>query len=146
MPEYAHHEKGKTWYFIAGVVVLALIAYGLITGEYTMVIAVALLAGVYYILHNEPPKNMMVTITTLGIVIDQDFYQFSDIENFWIVYSPPNLKILYLRPFKKLASDIRLELMDQNPMVVRQVLQTQVKEVQGEGENMVDKMARILKL
>lgn len=146
MPEYAHHDKGKTWYVVAGIAVLAVIAYGLIIAEYTMVIAFALLAGVYYLLHNEPPKTMSVAITTLGIVIDRDFYQFSDMESFWIVYQPPEVKILYLRPAKKLSSDIRLELMDQNPMIVRQLLQTQIKEVPGEGESFVDRMSRILKL
>jgi len=146
MPEYAHHEKSKTWFFIAGIVVLAIIIYALITAEYTMAIVFALLAGVYYILHNETPRNVTVSITTLGIIVDKDFFQFSDIQNFWIVYQPPKVGALYLRPVKRTASDIRIELMEQNPMVLRNLLKTQIKELQGEGENLVDKMTRLLRL
>ena len=146
MPEYPHHEKSKAWYVTAGIFVLAIIAYGLITAEYTMVIAFALLAGVYYILHNEEPKDISIAITSLGIVVDNDFYQFSDFDSFWIVYDPGKVKALYLRPVKKMSADIRLELVDNDPMVVRRLLQTQIKEIQGQGESLVDKMTRILKL
>lgn len=146
MPEYMHHEKDKRWYMIAGTIVLAILVYGLFTAQYTMVLAFALLAGVYYILHNEPPKNIKIIITALGLIIDNDFYQFSDIESFWIVYNPPNVKVLYLRPAKRLSTDIRIELMDQNPMLIRQLLQSQIKEVAGEGETFIDRMTRLLKL
>jgi hypothetical protein len=146
MPEYPHQDKGQGWYMTAGVIVLAIIAYGLITAEYIMAIAFALLAGVYYILHNEAPKNITVSITTLGIVIEKDFYQFSDIESFWIVYVPPKVRLFYLRPAKKWSSDIKLELMDQNPMVLRQLLQPYIKELPGQGESLIDKISRVLKL
>jgi hypothetical protein len=146
MPEYAHHEKGKTWFFVAGIIVLAIIIYALIVAEYSMAIVFALLAGVYYILHNETPRNITVNITTLGIIVDKDFFQFSDIQHFWIVYQPPKVSVLYLRPVKRLSSDIRIELRDQNPMVIRNLLKTQIKELQGEGENLIDKMTRWLRL
>ncbi len=147
MPEYAHYDKGKTWYLIAGVIVLALIVYGLFMAEYTMVLAFALLAGVYYVLHNETPKNITIIITTHGLVIDKDFYQFSDIDHFWIVHKPhSNLKVLYLRALKKMSTDVRIELMEQDPMLVRQLLQTQIKEESGTDETFVDKVSRWLKL
>ncbi len=146
MPEYAHHTKDKRWYMIAGTILLAILVYGLLAGEYIMVLAFALLGAVYYILHNEPPRDITFAVTSLGMIVDRDFYQFSDMESFWIVYNPPAVRVLYLRPARRLTTDIRIELMEQNPMIIRQLLQTQIKEIAGEGESLIDRMTRLLRL
>lgn len=145
-PEYMEHEKGQSWYLIAGLSVLAVIVYGLIFADYTMSIAFALLAAVYYVVHSQEPKNIVITITTLGIVVENQFYQFSDIENFWIVYNGSNIKVLYLRFVKRFAADVRIELMDQDPMTIKNILKTQIREISGRGETLVDRIARFFKL
>lgn len=145
-PEYANHEKSKRWYLIAAVAALSVIVYALITAQYTMAIVFALLAAVYHLVHNHPAKNIMVQITTLGMVIDGEFYQFSDIAAFWILYQPPVIKKLQIRIRKRFLPDLSLEIMDQDPQIIRQVLEQKVSEIVGRTEHFSDKLARWLQL
>lgn len=145
-PEYATRERGERWYMIAGVCAVSLIAYGLVTAQYTMAIVFALLAAVYHLVHNHPERDVVIRITTLGIVIDDQFYQFSDIASFWIVYDPSGIRKLYIRNRKRFSADMGVELMDQDPMAVRQALERNVSEIVGKSEHGTEKLARWLNL
>lgn len=145
-PEYPNHAKSERWYMLAGISVVSLIAYGLITAEYSMAIAFALLAAVYHMVHNHPPRDITVRITTLGIVIDENFTQFSDFSSFWIIFNASSLRKLYLRRRQKFAPDIALELSDQDPLAIRQALESHISEIVGKTEHITDKITRWLNL
>lgn len=145
-PEYANQVKTERWYMIAGVCAVSLIAYGLITAEYTMAIAFTLLAAVYHLVHNHPPRTIEVAVTSLGIVIDGQFYAFGDIATFWIIYQPPHVSKLYIRLRKRLGHDLGIELATQDPQLVRSILETQITESVGKTETMTQRLTRLFNL
>lgn len=145
-PEYANHAKSERWTMVAGVFAVSLIAYGLISAQYTMAIAFALLAAVYHLVHNHPEREITIRVTGLGLVVAGQFYPYAEISDFWIVYDPPAVSKLYIRPRKRLGHDLAIELVDQDPQLVRSILETQVHEIVGKTESMTQRMARLLNL
>ena len=114
-PEYIAHRKGKRWYIVAGIVVVAVVAYALYSGNWSMAAAVIVFTGVYQHTHHyHPPKNMDVLVTDLGIRVGHLFFPYSHIQAFWIIYKP-DFKTLNLRVTGNFWADVVVQLNDQDP-------------------------------
>ena len=145
-PEFIKHEKSQNWFIGAGIAVLALIAYALYTNSATMAIVFIVLAGVYYLTHNQQPKRLSIKVTQLGVYVDQVFYPYNMINAFWIVYNPPVVRTLNLRLSGKGAGKLTLQLDEQNPVDVRTLLAKEIPEVEGQQETLTELLIRVLKL
>jgi hypothetical protein len=145
-PEFISHQKGKTWFLAAGIIALLLIIYALSTGSATMAIVFIVLAGVYYLTHNQSPKIIDISITELGVFVDKKFYPYNMINSFWLVYHPPYVHNLYLRLSGKTFTKIIIQLDLQNPIDVRKVLSKEIPEVEGESEGFGEMLIRMLRL
>lgn len=145
-PEFISHPKGKRWFLLAGLLIVALIVYALYTDSATMAIVFIVLAGVYYLTHNQEPQIIDIRITELGIFADKKFYPYNQISSFWIVYHPPFVHTLNLKMGNKGGSRVVIQLNDQNPVDVRKALAKEVPEVEGEGESMPEIITRLLRL
>ncbi len=145
-PEFISHPKSKTWFLVAGTIILALIAYALYTDSATMAIVFIVLAGVYYLTHRQEAKIVDVKITQLGIFVDKEFYPYNIINAFWIVYNPPYVHVLNLRIGGKSFRKIMIQLDQQNPVDVRKVLSGEIPEIEGEEESTSDILTRLLRL
>lgn len=145
-PEYILHKKSTRWFMVAGVIILMLIAYAIYTDSATMAIVFILLAGVYYLTHNQHPKVIDIKITDLGVFVGNTFYHYHMINSFWLVYHPPYINTLNLRLAGKTMSKVVIQLDRQNPVEVRQVLSKEIPEVEGEEEGLSDTLIRLLRL
>lgn len=144
-PEFISHPKGGAWFFVAGIVVLALIAYAIYTNSATMAIVFIVLAGVYILTHYQEPRDIDIKITELGIYADDTFYSYHDIEAFWIIYHARFVRELNLK-LKNQTSKVVLQLGPQDPAEVRRVLSKEVPERKGAHESLVDVLTRALRL
>jgi hypothetical protein len=144
-PEFVTYQKGKRWFLVAGVLILGLIAYAIYSSSATMAIVFIVLAGVYFMTHRLEPKTIDVHITELGIDIDGNFYPYTMIEYFWIVYHPKYYRDLNLK-IKNQASKITIQLHEQSPAEVRRVLSKEIEEVKGVHESLMDVFIRLLRL
>jgi len=111
-----------------------------------MAIVFILLAGMVTLTHNQEPKMIDIKIMPLGMKIDDQFYAWSQIRAFWIVYNPPFVRRLYLRLADKGGRQLKLELNEQNPVEVRQQLARELPEIEGGEEAMTDLFIRLLRL
>lgn len=145
-PEYILHKKSARWFMVAGVIILMLIAYAIYTNSATMAIVFILLAGVYYLTHNQHPKVIDVKITELGIYVGNKFYHYHMINSFWLVYHPPYINTLNLRLAGKTFSKVVIQLDRQDPVEVRKVLSKEIPEIEGEEEGLSDTLTRLLRL
>ncbi len=145
-PEFLPHPREKRWLMLASVVLIGLIAYAIFTGSATMAIVFILLAGMYYLTHNQEPKLFDVAITELGIYVGETFYAYNNIGAFWIVYHPPFVSVLYLKIGSKNAKTIRIELNEQNPVEVRKLLAKEVPEIEDQEESATDMLIRLMRL
>ncbi len=144
-PEFINHPKGKRWFLTAGITTLALIAYALYTNSATMAIVFIILAGVYYLTHNQEAKIIDVEIRELGIFVDNTFYSYNTIESFWVVYDPRYVRALNLKLTNK-KSKITIQLNNQDPAEVRRVLSEEIPEMKGVQEGLADNLIRLLRL
>lgn len=145
-PEFITHEKSMIWILLAGVILLSIIAYAIYTKSATMAIVFILLAGVYYLTHNQSPKIINIKLSELGIFIDKEFYPYNMINSFWIVYHPPFVHTLNLKLVNKAFRKVVLQLDNQNPVEVRKILAKEIPEIEGEGEGFFDMLTRLLRL
>lgn len=145
-PEYYQYHKSARWYAIAGIITLITILASLITGNWTLILAVITFASVYlYIHHYDPPKEIAVIITDMGVHVGDMYFPFSSIETFWIIYEG-QIKTLNLRVHKRFYSDVIIQMNSQKPAPVREYLVGQVPEWEGKSENLSDIVTRLLRL
>lgn len=145
-PEFIPIPRTKTWYLIASVIAISLVAYAIFSGSATMAIVFILLAGMFFMTHKQKPKIVDVKITELGIKYDDKFYSYNTINAFWIVYHPPYVRTLYLRLGGKVVKYVKIELNHQNPIDLRKLLVKEIPEIEGEEERLSDTLTRLFRL
>jgi len=145
-PEFVPTERSKSWFTVAGIIVLSLVIYAIYSNSATMAVVFLLLAGMFFLTHRQKPRLLTVKITDLGIEYDNKFYSYHQINAFWMVYHPPYVRSLYLRLGGKTYKYLKIELNYQNPIELRKLLLKELPEIEGAGELMTDILARILRL
>lgn len=146
-PEYIQHPKSNIWYMAAAIVAGIVVVLDVITGNYTMAVAVLVFMAVYYYIHlKHPPKNIKITISRMGIKVGNMVFPFSSIQAFWIFYHPPHLTTLNLRVKEHFFSEVIIQLNHEDPVPIREFLCGQIPEWEGKSERLGDVILRLLKL
>lgn len=146
-PEYIQHPKSKNWFLAAAIVVGIIILVDILTQDYTMALAIIVLAGVYLYIHtHHPPKEIRIVISNMGIKVGNMIFPFSSIQAFWMHYQPPHLTTLNLRVKEHFFSDIIIQLNHEDPVPIRHFLCGQIPEWEGKNERFSDVVLRLLKL
>jgi hypothetical protein len=145
-PEFVRIPRGKNWYIVAGLVLLALVAYALFTDSISMAVVFIMLAVVFILTEKKQPRNVRVIITDLGVFYNGRFYPYHHINAFWLVYHPPYVRVMYLRlRVGKSFKYLKIELNHQKPQKVRELLLKELPEIEGAQEPVTDLLARILR-
>lgn len=145
--DYPRYHKTYRWYVIAGVVMLTIVVYGLLTEAVTMSIAFIVLAGLYFLVHRKHSTLMSHSLTTMGIRVNNVFYAYSDIEAFYIVFDPPHVQTLNIILKKNVNKEKVIQLDNIDPADVREVLLNRgVDEMEGQKESLTSLFSRLLKL
>ena len=148
IPEYDSPKRNKKWYIIAIVIILAILAYSVITANYLFTII--MLIGSFMMFYYDRKEAPLIdfVLEEEGIVIGNKFYDYDEIKNFSIVYKPKeNIKNLYLTFNNNLRNRITIPLMDQDPLSVRRyILQYVDEDLDRNHEPVSESISRILKL
>lgn len=145
--EYDRHQRGVLWHVGMIMLGIILVLFGLFTNNFLFSLIIILFAIILFLQSSQAPPEVQFAITSLGIVVGGKFYTFSEFENFYIIYNPPQVKTLFLdtkSPFRPL---LRVPLMDMNPVEVRQTLREYLSEdFDKEEEPLSDQFARNWKI
>ncbi|MBN1494841.1 hypothetical protein JW911_03860 [Candidatus Peregrinibacteria bacterium] len=145
--EFIQHEKGWKWFVLAGIGLTAFCAYSIYTDNWTLFIALAIIALLYLWQHfSTQPQMTKIIISRIGIKAGDKEYPFHNIKAFWIIYNPPKIKQLHLRFSTGFKPDVILQLGDQEPGELREYLCSQIREIEGMQESFSDHLIRIFKL
>ena len=128
-PSHFYVEKKPDWYWVVGIITLALAAVSImfgqvITGIFIIVAAVAL------VLHaSKPPRTIDCEINDRGIIIDHVLYPFLSIDSFWIPHDEAIPKVLFKsrKTFMPLIS-VYIEGID--PEEIREILLRYIAETE----------------
>ncbi len=147
MPSHPAYERGWLWYLIAGGIGMALLIYAIITGNYLFGLILLILAIIIALTSLREPDDVPILLTETGCGIGRHFYPYRDVAKFSIVYDPPIVRNLYLEFKGGLRPRLTIDLTEQNPLEVREVLGTHVREdVERSDESLSEYLGRILKI
>lgn len=145
-PETIIHQRGPIWKIVTGLLVLAVIAWGIYSGAWTFSLAIGVFAIAYYIIHLEHPKAIEIKISEIGIKVGYRKFSYSQIKAFWILYDPPYVQTLSIRVHGQITDDITIQLYDQSPAEIREFLMTKIPEMEGQTEKLSDIFLRLFKI
>jgi len=145
-PEFVDYERGPGWYAVAGVISLAVIAFGVLTGAMTLVIAYLIFLALYFLLHHSEPRMIEVAITKHGIRIDGEFTTFGEMRSFWIHWQPPYQAELKLHFKRNLRPIVTIHIFGQDPHALRALLSPYIDETKDRDDTLSNTLSRALRL
>ena len=144
-PEYKQYDRPKSWYLALLLIAGGLIVYSLITANYLLVIITVILAVIVNSITRNNPKDLDIAVTTKGVKIGEKLYTFTeDLNSFWILYDPPELKTLNFKRQQRFMPEISIQLEKQNPLKLREFLLEYLEEEIEKEEHMADQISRKL--
>jgi hypothetical protein len=145
--ERPRHERGRIWYSAMIAIGGGLLIYSLISANFLFALIIVMFSLVLYVSTIFEPSLVRITFSEDGVEIGDSFFPYRDIDKFWFYYEPPIARNLYLEFKSMLQPRLRVDLDEQNPNQVRQVLAQFVREDLERVEEPVSEMiGRIFKI
>jgi hypothetical protein len=136
--------KDYRWYLIAGVLILAAIGFLVWQKDwFTIVILLIVSAILFWYVRTTKPQKITYKITPLGIFADARLYPFAEIHSFWLVYNE-KVKTLYLAFTRKYLPTLVINVGEVDPVTLKNVLLRRIPEQEKRGENLIDKIVRMI--
>ncbi|PIZ94465.1 MAG: hypothetical protein COX81_03515 [Candidatus Magasanikbacteria bacterium CG_4_10_14_0_2_um_filter_37_12] len=145
--EYESHDRGTLWHILMITLGIILIVYALFTGNFLFALIVILFAIVMFLQSNQEALQVNFAITDCGVVVGRRFYAYTEFENFYVIYNPPEVKTLFFETKSIFRPLIRIPLLDEDPVQVRDDLsQFMEEDLEKEDEPLSDRVARRWKI
>ena len=131
------------WTILILAIVAGAMIYYFVMKEWvtSMVFVFMLIVLIWYLAVS--PKKVRVAIADKGILLNEQFYDFQGIKGYWF---SPKSEIMYLAPQGQFSMVLAVPIEGQNVNRIKSLLPEHVLEVEGRGEDLVDKVSRILHL
>ncbi|MFA6522874.1 MAG: hypothetical protein WCS85_00700 [Candidatus Peribacteraceae bacterium] len=142
-PLMARTERTPRWYRNAGIITVGLMAYGILSHNWTFTLAIGLAAGWYFLHRNVKPRDHHIEISTNGFTLDESFTAWADCMGFVLRRFRTHSELTLL---KKRGSDHTILTGSINPMHLRETLSPLVPERSDMQERLIDTLVRTLKL
>lgn len=143
-PSHENYQRSSQWYLVAGVATLTIIVYGVLTGAWSMSLAVSLAGGLFFLVRNEKHQNKTIAIRSDGIVWEGAFIPWGECTGFWIVQAPTYYELHVSR--RGLRPDVVVQTGSQDPYAVRDLLSQYLPQKENQGEKIFDTISRFCKL
>lgn len=145
-PEFIKHPRTKGWLIGASSIGAALLLYSFFTANFLFGMIVIIVAIILFIHHIYEPQKIIFFIKEQGIQLNTRYYPYKEMENFWIIYEPPEVKTLYFE-FKGFRPRLHIPLVHQKPEEIKLYLRPNLSEdLKKENEPLSDGLGRILRL
>lgn len=142
--EFREAPRNDNWYLWLGIAAAVLITIAILTKTYIVAVTFFLLAVVLVMFAQKPVKRMRVRITDTGLEVRNRFYPYHTLKNFWVLYNPPHVTTLNFSQREKISLYINIEIEDQDPVKLRDILLEYLPEDENKEEDFVDAVARRL--
>lgn len=144
-PEYTHHERGRNWYLAVGITAAVFITIMIFNQFYQAAATFFMLAVVMIMYSQRKPRDVQFSIGDTGITYNDEFIPYHKLKSFWIHYDPPHLMTVNFLRKEAISTPIVVELGDQNPLTIRDMLLPKLFEDLDREESLPDNLARRLK-
>ncbi len=143
--EFREMARGDNWYLWLGVITAILITIFILTKTYIVAVTFFLVAVVLVMFAQKPSKRVRVRLTDTGIEIRDKFYPYHSLKSFWILYEPPHITTLNFEQKSKVTLNINVEIENEDPVAIRDILLQYLPEDEEKEEDIVDTIARRLR-
>ena len=145
--EYAKYERKRGWYFWTILIALIIIIHSLLTANWLFALIIIMFGIILVINHRAEPATMEFEINHEGIKLNGRLHQYNEINKFWIIYNPPEVKSLYFDIKSLLHPRLTVPLEKENPVEVKSFLRQYLAEdLEQEQEPFSDIFGRVFKL
>lgn len=147
--EYENHQRGPIWYLFFLLLGVAGLIYALVTQNFLFAIIIIMFGVIIGLSSLRPPRQMDFVITEVGVGVGHQFFSFKELQNFWILYEPPEVKNIYFEFKRSLRPHLAVPLYDVDPIMVRELLIDFLDEDFDDDNNeepLTDYFGRLLKL
>lgn len=144
-PSFIHYPKNFFWYLAFGITSALLLLFSWYSGGVITISLFALLLTLVLFFSFKKPEIIKTRLTINGIQKGDMFYPYRAIKKFWILYYPPEVKVLHIETGASINQNIKIELGGQNPIEVRNYLKKYLQEDMEQEESLVDVITRKLR-
>ena len=146
--EYEKYERGRRWYLVMGLLAMALVVQAVWTGNYLFALVIVLFAIILVLQSFQTPLVVTFALSDAGVVIGTKFFPYAEMDNYWLVYNPPEVKTLYFQPNGLVRHRLAAPMPDElDPNVLREFLnQFLTEDLDREEEPLSDRLSRLWKL
>jgi hypothetical protein len=139
-------QRSRGWYIAMAIFFGIVVAVNVVLQLYMSAIVVVLLGLLLFTTASRKKQPIKVRFFAKGLELQEKMYPWSEFEKFWILYEPPTLKRLFFKRRGRVLSELVIELLDENPLKIRDLLLPLLPEDQSKEESRVDLVTRSLKL
>lgn len=125
--EYEHKERSRDWFIALGIIAASGATAAIIYKNYIFAIFIIVAAVALGIVSAKRPEEFVVDIGTEGIRINNYFYPYKTIQNFWIIDREDPPKLLF-HSDKIILPIISIPIFETDPNALRSTLQRFIKE------------------
>lgn len=147
IPEYVKHKRSFLWFFVFFLLMGFLVFFAIFSANFLFALIIVMILVIILVTHFRHPKNIKLLMTEDGIKVDDEFYEYKVIKEFWIIYNPPEVKTLYFGFKNFLRPRLAVYLDNQDPIKLREWLLNHIEEnLEEEEESFADTLGRSLKI
>jgi hypothetical protein len=144
-PEFKHYHKNLGWHITFVAIVILIIGYQIISGDYFGAISVGFIAVFAGYLLRQKPSEVSVSLSDQGLHIDDLHIPYRNMQHFWVVDTQHH-RTLNIETTAYLNKLIILELEDQDPDAVREILAQNVPEHTSDQPSVVQQIMHHLRM
>lgn len=144
-PQFMEREKAPGWYTtiaVAGVIIALFFVFFM--HRYLAAVVTVLSVVVIFRYANLKAKKQEVVIDDEGVKVGKNFYPYEKLVGFWFIETQDGL-LLYLKTKKRFFQNAAIPLENRNPEEIRVVISAHLPELPSQGEDIIDRMGRILR-
>ncbi len=138
--------RSPSWYILAVAIIVWLVIWGIMTRQYGMSIVIMLWAWFFYFLENNSEDLVRVAITELWIGVQDNFYDYSRISWYSLVYDGDKALFLRLKLKKKWISSANIRIDNSIAADIRSILPNYIEETDKLELSLIEKISHYLKI
>lgn len=142
-PAYKHYKRKRSWFVLVGIALFILIFISMVQGNFLFPPILILFAIIIFVQSGQNSPDIHFSITELGIIVGNRFYEYKELTEFYFFYAPPTVESLYFETSSLTRPRIHVELNGEDPVAVRDTLLEYLEEnLEKEEEPLTERFGR----
>lgn len=142
--EYIHQEKGKTWFLVFALIMVALFGVAVFFQQWSFAVLIVVIAAVIVVSSKRPPRELTYTLSDEGLLIDDKLHKFSDFKAFGVIHDGEEFSVMLI-PTQRFQPGVTVYFPEESGEAIVDLLGSRLpmKDLKLDA---VDRLVRLLRL